>query len=138
MDPKKAAHDTTIIYFHGAACYAYNYELFAELKAATPGARIVMPQADYVNFESGHVYTGWWDWPDTNAEEWTKKGFKIIDDELNRLPEGKRSYENIFVAGFSMGGSASLAPHAKWDKPTPLKGIFGASAYITFPLDHFA
>jgi len=80
------------------------------------------------------MLTGWWDWPDTNSEKWVEGfGKQLIESELNRLPEGKRSYENIYVAGFSMGGAAAVATHAKWDKPTPLKGIFGGSAYFTFP-----
>jgi len=43
MDPKNGKHETTIIYLHGAACYAwYNYQTFAD-GAATANTRIVMP-----------------------------------------------------------------------------------------------
>jgi predicted esterase len=57
---------------------------------------------------------------------------------MNRLPEGKRSYDNIYIAGFSMGAAAAVATHSKWDKPIPLTGIFAASAWNPFPLKDFA
>ena len=98
-----------------------------------------MPQAGYVEFESKRMLTGWWPFPDSTADEWwIGLGNKIIEDELAKLPEGKRSYDNIYLAGFSMGAAAAVATHSKWDKATPLKGIFAGSAWNPFSLKDFA
>jgi len=53
----------------------------------------------------------------------------LIEKELKLLPEGKQSYGNIFIAGFSMGGSGTLATFSKWDKDTPLRGAFALSTW---------
>ena len=97
-----------------------------------------MPQAGYVKFEGGSMLTGWWPFPDSKADQWIELGNKIIEDELAKLPEGKRSYDNIYLAGFSMGAAAAVATHSKWEKSTPLKGIFAGSAWNPFPLSEFA
>jgi len=56
---------------------------------------------------------------------------------LTKLPEGKQSYDNIYVAGFSMGAAAAEATLLKWDKLTPLKGIFAGSAWNPYPFQDF-
>jgi len=69
---------------------------------------------------------------------WVEKHNELIERELKLLPEGKQSYKNIFIAGFSQGGAGTLATLAKWNKTTPLGGVFGLSCWEPFPLNEFA
>lgn len=62
----------------------------------------------------------------------------MIERELKLLPEGKQSYNNIYLVGFSQGGAGTLATFSKWNKATPLRGVMSLSSWVPIPLDQFA
>jgi predicted esterase len=62
----------------------------------------------------------------------------LIEKEVKLLPEGKKSYSNIYIAGFSMGGAGTLATFSKWNKTEPLRGAMALSGWNPILLKDFA
>jgi len=53
----------------------------------------------------------------------------VIDTEKDSLPEGKQSYGNISVVGFSQGAATTVATLLKYNKPEPLKSMIAYAGW---------
>ena len=58
----------------------------------------------------------------------------LIDAEKNLLPEGKQSYSNIRVVGFSEGAATVVSLLLKWDRPEPIKSMIAYAGFVV--VDH--
>lgn len=81
----------------------------------------------------GNVINGIQTGPNS-VESMTDSLQNLIDTEVQSLPEGKRSYGNIDVAGFSQGASAVVALLVKYDRPEPIRSMIAYAGYM--PVDH--
>ena len=138
----KDAHNETLLYLHGggmSASVSYSYVLKSEQIASLSTKVIILNAPIGVTSAKGTGYLWFNDVPkgtgytddlgndivavqdgEGSIDSITRTLMDLIDTEKNALPEGKQSYANIKVVGFSQGAATTVALLSKWDKPEPI------------------
>lgn len=137
-------YDKVLIFMHGLGDSALGFrDVFdSENKPIPNRMKVVLPTANKsaVTINGGMVMNSWYDiksfsGADSIEEADVHKSFyrvkKIIDNEVKNV---NNDYKNVFVGGFSQGGSMSI--HVGLTAPYLLGGIVCLSGYM-FPFTSY-
>jgi phospholipase/carboxylesterase len=146
-DPKHTAQKGTLLFIHGLGDTGKGF--FSSLKSVANdlGFRLVCPTAPIapVSANGGMQMTSWFDMkgfdektlndekldPCVGLEENKAKLTRLLDNEVDKLEAAGLSAKNLFLAGFSQGGSMSV--QVGFAFPKTLGGISGFSAWAIKP-----
>lgn len=139
VEPKEKAV-ASVIWLHGLGADGHDFEpIVPQLKLPnTLPMRFIFPHAPLmsVTLNGGYVMPAWFDIISLGSvAEVDLEGLKKTTEQISLLVEAEHKkgipYENIFLAGFSQGGSVAL--HCGLSYPKKLGGILALSTFIPTP-----
>lgn len=62
------------------------------------------------------------------------KYVKLINEQIEQLPENRRNSSNIFIGGVAQGSMLALSTFLRYEGPDPLGGVVGLIGYVPLPI----